>query len=196
VNLQFPVDGNDHAKGSPDAAVTIVEYGDYECPFCRASEPIVEALDQALGSNLRLVFRHFPVTNLHPHAERAAETAEAAGAQGKFWEIHRILFANQEALEDADLRRYADSLGLDMQRYDAEMEEHIYRHKVRQDLLEGLQTGVRGTPTFFIDGERLDGPPDLQEMLRLVRQKHPELEDSVTRVPIQIRVPAVTRHQP
>ena len=196
MDLLFPANDNDHAKGRPDAPVTIVEYGDYECPFCKASELLVDALEEAIGADLRLVFRHFPVTSLHPHAESAAEAAEAAGKQAKFWEMHKTLFAHQDALGDSSLGDYAVSLGLDLQQFRADTEGHIHRQKVRQDLLGGLRTGVRGTPTFFIDGQKYDAPPDLQAMLGLVRTKHPELAASIKPVAAQIHVPSMTKHQP
>ena len=165
----MPVGERDHIAGPATAAVTLVEYGDYECPFCKAAEPIVAALRDAVGDHLRLVFRHFPVTNIHPHAEHAAEVAEAAGAQGKFWDLHPYLFAHQEALDDADLMQYARDLDVDAARVETELTAHVHRERVREDLTNGMQSGVRGTPTFFIDGVKYDGPPDLQAMLAVMR---------------------------
>jgi protein-disulfide isomerase len=187
--LSLPVGQRDHIAGPATAAVTLVEYGDYECPFCKAAEPIVAALREALGDHLRLVFRHFPVTNIHPHAEHAAEVAEAAGAQGEFWDLHPYLFAHQEALDDADLMRYARDLDLDAARVEQELTGHVYRERVREDLTTGMQSGVRGTPTFFIDGNKYDGPPDLQAMLAVMRASHPEISTDIKETSKNMRVP-------
>jgi protein-disulfide isomerase len=196
MKLAVALDASDHVKGGEGAKVTLVEYGDYECPFCKAAQPLVEALDQALGSNMRTVFRHFPVTNVHPHAERAAEAAEAAASQDKFWEMHELLYANQNTLDDASLLAYARSLELDEAAFRKELESGVYKERIRRDLQGGLQSGVRGTPTFFIDGEKYDGPPDLQGMLALIRQRHPDLSAATQTVTEQIRVPALTPHAP
>jgi protein-disulfide isomerase len=193
--LTRPVGEVDHVRGPATAPVTIVEYGDYQCPFCKAAEPLVEALVQALGNNLRIVFRHFPITRAHAFAERAAEAAEAAGAQGQYWPMHRTLFAHQDALNDDSLLGYARSLGLDLTSFEAAMTQHAYRGKVRADMLGGLQSGARGTPTFFIDSARYDGPPDLRDMLALIRQRHAGLDNSITEVTVNIRVPAMTPHE-
>jgi protein-disulfide isomerase len=187
--LSVPVGERDHVAGPVTAAVTLVEYGDYECPFCKAAEPIVAALRDALGDHLRLVFRHFPVANIHPHAERAAEVAEAAGAQGKFWDLHPYLFAHQDALDDADLMRYARDVDLDTVRVEKELTGHVHRERVREDLTNGMQSGVRGTPTFFIEGIKYDGPPDLQAMLAVMRGSHPEISADIKETSENMRVP-------
>ena len=159
--LKPPVSPDDHRAGPDDAPVTLTEYGDYECPHCGAAYPVVHEVRRALGSQLRFVFRHFPLSQAHPHAQRAAEAAEAAGAQGKFWEMHDLLFENQDALEDADLRRYAATLELDAERFEKELGAGLYADRVRRDFRSGVRSGVNGTPTFFINGVRHDASWDL-----------------------------------
>jgi protein-disulfide isomerase len=157
ARLTPPVSAQDHAAGPEEAPLTLVEYGDYECPYCGMAHPIVKAIQRDLGSNLRFVFRNFPLAEVHPHARHAAQVAEAAGAQGKFWEMHDIIFEHQNALEDADLIGYARSLGLDADRVARELEEGTYAKRVRDDFRSGMRSGVNGTPTFFINGQRYDG---------------------------------------
>jgi len=163
--LQPSVGDRDHAAGAAGAPVTLVEYGDFECPYCRQAYPIVKELQRRLGSDLRLVFRNFPLTKLHPHAEHAAEVAEAAGAQGAFWQMHDRLFERQFALDDENLLEYATDLGLDADRVRGELDAGTYRTRVKEDVLSGLKSGVNGTPTFFINGERHDGSYDLESLL-------------------------------
>jgi protein-disulfide isomerase len=163
--LTPPVSAADHALGPPTAPVTLVEYGDYECPYCGAAHPVVKEIYRQLGDELRFVFRHFPLTRVHPHAERAAEAAEAAGAQGRFWQMHDLLFENQNALEDEDLLVYANAIGLDVRRFVIELENGVYTPKVRADFLSGVRSGVNGTPTFFINGRRHEGGFDLESLL-------------------------------
>lgn len=155
--LTPPVSERDHVAGPADAPITLVEYGDYECPHCGRAYPIVKAVQRSLGSRLRFVFRNFPLTEAHPHAEHAAEAAEAAGAQGKFWEMHDVIFENQDALEDADLVQYAGSLGLDADRVASELAAEVWAKRVREDFRSGVRSGVNGTPTFFLNGLRYDG---------------------------------------
>jgi protein-disulfide isomerase len=131
----------------------LIEYGDYECPHCRSAQPAVERLRR----QAQVEFRNFPITTLHPHAQHAAEAAEAARSQGKFWEYHDLLFENQEHLEDEDLIRYAQQLGLDLERFRRDLQEHTFAKKVRDDFMAGVRAGVNGTPTFFIDDKRYDG---------------------------------------
>jgi protein-disulfide isomerase len=147
----------DHAAGPDDAPITLVEYGDYECPYCGMAYPIVERARKALGNQLRFVFRHFPLAEAHPHARLAAQAAEAAGAQGKFWEMHGTLFEHQDALEPDDILGYARSLGLDLARFTRELESGMYSRKVRDDFRSGVRSGVNGTPTFFVNGARYEG---------------------------------------
>ncbi len=160
-----PVAGRDHIQGLPDAPIQLLEYGDFECPFCGRAYPLVKEIQEELGESLCFAFRHFPMTTTHPHAEHAAEAAEAAGVQGRFWEMHDLLFENQNALEDEDLARHATVLGLDAERLIAEVLAEIHRPRVREDFRSGVRNGVNGTPTFFINGERYDGQHTLEEML-------------------------------
>lgn len=158
--LTPPVSPRDHAQGAPRALVTLVEYGDFECPHCAAAHPVVKQVQQAMGTKLRFVYRHFPLTRIHPHAQHAAELSEAAAQQGKFWPMHDILFENQEALEDRDLIAYAASLGIDAQWAAAALADGRFQRRVRDDFASGVRSGVNGTPTFFINGERYDGSWD------------------------------------
>jgi protein-disulfide isomerase len=161
ARLAVPVGGQDHVQGVVSTETTLVEYGDFECPYTRRARPVVRRRRQEFGDRLLFVFRSFPLTRIHPHAEAAAEAAEAAAAQGHYWEMHDMLFDNQRALEDEDLKRYASELGLDMARFDRELAEHAHVHRVNEDVRSGLKSGVQGTPTFFVDGLRHDGPNDL-----------------------------------
>jgi len=170
AKLQPPVGANDHVEGPAKAPVTLVEYGDYECPYCGEAYPVVKALQKRLGDQVRFVFRNFPLAEAHPHAEHAAEAAEAAGAQGKFWEMHDLLYENQDALEDGDLVRYAQALHLDVPRFVKEMEAHAYIERVRADFSSGVRSGVNGTPSFFINGARHDGPFDLGSLLAAIEE--------------------------
>jgi protein-disulfide isomerase len=151
------VSDSDHRSGPDGAPVTLVEYGDYECPHCGRAHPIVQEVRRRMGRRLRFVFRNFPLAEAHPHAVRAAETAEAAAAQGKFWEMHDMLFEHQDALEDPDLLRYAKELGLNVGRLMEELAAGTYVERVRKDFRSGVRSGVNGTPTFFINGVRHDG---------------------------------------
>jgi NhaA family Na+:H+ antiporter len=164
TKLTLPVGERDHVLGSQDAPVTLVEFGDYECPYCRQVVPIIRELRERFGDRLRYVFRHFPLTNVHPHAQLAAEAAEAAGAQGKFWEMHYLLFEHQGTLEKLDLVRYARGLGLNMERFERELAERTYAAKVREDFHSGVQSAASGTPAFYFNGVRYDGPWDLDSL--------------------------------
>jgi protein-disulfide isomerase len=144
--------------------VTLVEYGDYECPYCGRAHPIVKEVQERLGDRLRFVFRNFPITTSHPRAEQAAEAAEAAGAQGRFWEMHDLIYESQPRLSDGDLRGYAERVGLDIERFDRELADHAYAERVREDFMSGVRSGVNGTPTFFINGARYDDPYDVETL--------------------------------
>lgn len=163
--LTLPIGGRDHVQGVEGARVTLVEYGDYQCPHCRQVHPIVRDLQSRFKDRLRYVFRHFPITTVHSEAQRAAEAAEAAAAQGKFWEMHSYLFEHQEALDDDHLVQYAAELGLDTERFERELREEVYADRVREDFVSGVRSGVNGTPTFFINGVRYDGPWDLESLI-------------------------------
>ena len=155
--LTPPVGERDHVTGFEDAPVTLVEYGDYECPYCGMAYPVVKSAQRELGKDLRFVFRNFPLAEAHPHARLAAEAAEAAAAQGKFWEMHDALFEHQDALEAEDIIGYAKSLGLDMTQFGKDLQDSKYTKRVREDFRSGVKSGVNGTPTFFINGSRYEG---------------------------------------
>jgi protein-disulfide isomerase len=162
--LTVAVSARDHVDGPDDAAVTLVEYGDYECPHCGRAHRIVKQIQELLGDRLRFVFRNFPLTEIHPHAQHAAEAAEAAAEQGYFREMHHALFEGQHALGDRDLMRYATEIGLDRSRFQQELADHVHAPRVREDFRSGVRSGVNGTPTFFINGFRHDGPWDLDSL--------------------------------
>jgi protein-disulfide isomerase len=159
-NLTPPLGAGDHTRGSPRALVTLVEYGDFECPHCGAAYPIVKAIQQAMGSKLLFAYRHFPLSRIHPHAAHAAEIAEAAGEHRKFWEMHDLLFENQDALEDEQLTAYAETLGIDPAWAAEALAKGRFEPRVREDFASGVRSGVNGTPTFFINGFRYDGGAD------------------------------------
>jgi formate-nitrite transporter family protein len=173
--LALAVNERDHVQGPATAPVTLVEYGDYECPYCRAAVPIVQELQHLLGDQLRFVFRHFPLTGSHPHAQQAAEVAEAAAVQGRFFEMHAALFENQEVLENEQLLTYAEDLGLDIARIRRELGAHAHAGKVREDFESGLSSGARGTPTFYLDDLRYDGIVGVRQFLAAMQGAHPEI---------------------
>lgn len=154
--LTVPVGPADHVLGPPHAPVTLVEYGDLECPNCKQAAPAVKLLLERFANRVRFVFRHFPLEEVHPHAELAAEAAECAGGQGKFWQMHDLLFENQAHLKLHHLCSYAERLQLDMARFTAEMNDHVYLQRVREHLQSGHDSGVRSTPTFFVNGRIQD----------------------------------------
>lgn len=168
--LVLPVGARDHAQGSAAAAVTLLEYGDFECEHCAEAFPVVKEINRWLRGALRYVFRHFPVADKHPNALRAAEAAEAAGVQGRFWEMHDLLYERSPALSDAHLNCYARELGLDLERFGREMREHNYTGKVREDYTSGVWSGVSGTPAFFINGARYTGAADLDGLLAAIEE--------------------------
>jgi protein-disulfide isomerase len=171
ASLTLPVnEERDHIQGSADAPVTLLEYGDYECPYCGAAYPIVKEVQTRMGNRLRFVFRNFPITTSHPHAERAAEAAEAAAAQGRFWEMHDYLYEHQQHPEDRDLRAYAEELGLDFERFARELAEHSHAARVRDDFMSGVRSGVIGTPTFYINGERHNDSYELETLLAAIER--------------------------
>ena len=169
--LFVPVGESDHSLGPETALVTLVEYGDYQCPFCGQAYPIIKELLDRVGRRVRFVFRNFPLATIHPDAELAAEAAEAAGAQGRFWAMHDDLFENQEALGSDDLVEYASALGLDESRFVGELTEHVHIARVREDFMGGVRGGVNGTPTFFINGSRHDGPYDFESLLEAIESE-------------------------
>ncbi len=163
--LKPAVGDRDHILGPSGAAVTLVEYGDYECPHCQLVAPIIGELRARFGPRLRYVFRHFPITKSHPNAQLAAEAAEAAAAQGKFWEMHELLFAHEGTLHRRQLVRFAEALQLDVERFTQELDDHVYAERVREDFLSGVRSGANGTPAFFLNGVRYDGPWDLDSLI-------------------------------
>jgi protein-disulfide isomerase len=165
LNFLLPRANHDHIHGPLDAPIALVEYGDYECPYCGEAYPIVKAIQKSLGKRLCFAFRNFPLVNSHPHAEHAAEAAEAAATQGRFWEMHDALYENQEALEDTDLAQYAARLGLDGARLIQEILSGAHTARIREDFKGGVRGGVNGTPCFFVNGVRYDGPADYEELL-------------------------------
>lgn len=154
--LKMPVTDRDHVRGNPRAPVTLVEYGDYECPHCGRAHPITQQLLATFDQKLKFVYRHFPLKNIHPHAELAAESAEAAGAQDNFWEMHDWLFENQLYLSSESILGAARELGLDTDAFVEDLGTHAFRDRVQSDFLTGVRSGVNGTPTFFINGVRHD----------------------------------------
>ena len=161
----------DHVQGEIEAPITLLEYGDYECRSCAKAQPIVREVQQRLGDDLCFAFRHFPVTPVHPHAQRAAEAAEAANAQGKFWEMHELLFENQYPLDDKILSACAAALGLDQARLIGEVMLEIYARRIHQDFNLGIREGVNGTPCFFINGRRYDGAIRLEPLLVAIAKR-------------------------
>jgi protein-disulfide isomerase len=168
--LAAPVGAADHVLGPVRAAVTVVEYGDFECPDCKQAAPAVKMLLARFDGRVRFVYRHFPLEGVHPHALQAALAAEAAGAQGKFWPMHDLLFDSQSHLKLPQLRGYAERLELDMARYDADMAEQVYLQRVREHIESGEKSGVRGTPAFFVDGTIQDVSFGLQQLFERVEE--------------------------
>jgi protein-disulfide isomerase len=154
--LAVPVDALDHVSGAPEARLTLVEYGDFECPSCALAYPAVKMLMARYGHACRFVFRHFPLVEVHPHALLAAEAAEAAAAQGQFWQLHDRLFEHPNHLKPADLLNHAGELGLDTVRFRAELEDHVFLQRVQEHIASGRASHVRATPTFFLGGRRVD----------------------------------------
>jgi protein-disulfide isomerase len=168
TKLKTPVSADDHTQGPENAEVTLVEYGDYECPHCAHAYPMVRRIQMRFGDRLRFVFRNFPLTQSHPHAEGAAETAEFAGANGKFWAMHDLLFENQQRLSRELFLELARKLELSGPALNQALEEKQFEARVRADFSGGVRSGVNGTPTFFINGIRNDGPSEFMELLLTV----------------------------
>jgi protein-disulfide isomerase len=169
--LTVPVtEDRDHIQGPAEAAVTLVEYGDYQCPYCGAAYPIIKEVQARMGGTLRFVFRNFPISTSHPHAEQAAEAAEAAAHQGRFWEMHDLLYENQSRLGEEDLRSYAKELELDVRTFDQELADHVHAERVREDFMSGVRSGVNGTPTFYVNGTRHDGSYEIEALLTVLER--------------------------
>ncbi len=166
--LLLPVGERDHLRGPANAPVTLVEYGDYQCPYCGLANPIVDEIRRELGDGLRFVFRNFPLSEVHPHAEHAAEIAEAAATHHKFWEMHDMLYAHQDALDDQHLAEYATLLGIPGSEVKRALAQNAYLERVREDFMSGVRSGVNGTPTFFINAVRHDGSYDRDTLLSAI----------------------------
>jgi protein-disulfide isomerase len=154
--------GTDHIRGSIDAPISIVEYGDYECPYTGMAYPIVKEIMKQFSNKIYFVFRNFPLSDIHPHAQHAAEAAEAAAAQDKFWQMHDYLFENQKRLDDSHLLEYAEKVELDIDKFKKEMSGHVYAPLIDKSLKSGIESGVEGTPTFFVNGIRYNDSWDLE----------------------------------
>ena len=183
--LRVPVSTEDHTQGSKDAPLTLVEYGDYECPFCGRAYSVIKRLQEVFKDDLLLIFRNFPLAIAHPNSMNAARAAEAAGLQQKFWEMHDLLFEHQDNLEPDDLLEYASTLNLDLEKFTQDMTLPEIEEKIAQDLYGGARSGVNGTPTFFINGFRFDGEwsyPSLLTALTAARRAMTEQRMKVIRI--------------
>jgi protein-disulfide isomerase len=163
-HLSTPVSAQDHSAGPANASVTLVEYGDYQCPYCGQAYPVLKAVQQAMGNKLRFVFRNFPISEIHPYALHAAQFAEAAAAIGKFWVAHDMLYERQEALDDRDLVAYGSIIGLDAAKL-REAFDGRFDEKIEADFMGGVHSGVNGTPSLFINGLRYDGERDVDSLV-------------------------------
>jgi protein-disulfide isomerase len=170
VELSSPVTERDHVRGSLDAPIVIVEYGDYECPHCGRAYWVVKELLRALGDAVAFVFRNFPITEARPRAEIVAEALEAAGGQGRFWEMHDWFYEHQHQLESLDLEDHARSIGLNIDRWRHDLQKRTYRRRVHEDLETGRDSNVTATPTFFINGIRYQGELDFESMFSAIHR--------------------------
>jgi protein-disulfide isomerase len=171
--LTVPVNiGSDHIRGSINAPITLVEYGDYECPYTGMAYSIIKEIMKQFGDNVYIVFRNFPLNDIHPHAQHAAEAAEAAAAQDKFWQMHDYLFEHQKALDDIHLFEYAQKVGLDIDRFKKEMSGHIYAPLINESLRNGIDSGVEGTPTFFVNGVHYEDSLDLDTFSNVLKKNN------------------------
>jgi protein-disulfide isomerase len=168
--LRVPVSDRDHVRGPRDARVTLVEYGDYACPSCGAAYLMVEDLQEECDDQMRFVYRHFPLTETHAHAEIAAEASEAAGAQGKFWAMHDVLLTHQDSLGEDSVIQYCVSLRLDVMWFRRALRSHMFAKRIREDVISGARSGVNGTPTFFINNVRYEGPHEYSAMVAAIQE--------------------------
>lgn len=164
--LTKKVNSKDQFQGHANAAIELVEYGDYQCPHCGRAYPIIKQLQEAMGDKMKFVFRNFPLTNIHPDAMNAAVAAEAAGIQGKFWEMHDMIFEHQNRLLENDLYAYAQQLGLNVEQFQNDMLSETVLAKVEDDFESGMRSGVNGTPSFFINGEKFSNNWDYEPFLK------------------------------
>ena len=182
--LRFPINEQDHVIGSADAPVTMVEYGDYQCPHCQAAWPQVEQVLRRFGRDLCYSYRHFPISTVHPLAKPAAEAAEFAGAHRLFWEMHSAIYANGHHLSGPVLAALASRLGLDLAELRHALEQGSYAQKVESDFLSGVRSGVNGTPTFFVNGERHDGAYDAISLSATIDAARREAASNIVRIPV------------
>ena len=168
--LKIPISQSDHAQGPENAPLVLVKYGDYQCPYCRQAFPIVKRIQKFFKDDLRFVFRNFPLSTAHPNAMDAAAAAEAAALQGKFWEMHDLLYENQENLEKEALLQYGEKLKLDMKKFKKDMEGQAVADKIAADFDGGVRSGVNGTPSFFINGARFDGDWSYDSLLNVLKK--------------------------
>jgi protein-disulfide isomerase len=171
MSLKPPVSTTDNIHGKPDAAIELVEYGDYQCPHCGRAYPIIKVIQERLGDDLKFVFRNFPLSEIHPQAKTAAVASEAATRQGKFWPMHDIIFENQFSLHTADLVNYAKMIGLDVKRFEKDLGDEQLMEKVEADFESGVRSGVNGTPTFFINGKKYNGSWEEDAFESYLREK-------------------------
>jgi protein-disulfide isomerase len=171
ATLKIPVGSDDHSQGADSAAIVLVEYGDYQCPYCGQAYPIVKQVQKHFGARLRFVFRNFPLGEIHPQAEAAAETAEFAAANGKFWKMHDLLFENQRSMGNELFERLAEELELQMTALSRALKDGAFGKRVKDDFLGGVRSGVNGTPTFFINGLRHDGSYAFEELVAAIESK-------------------------
>ncbi len=167
--LSEAVSATDHSQGPETAPVTLVEYGDYQCSYCGEAYPILKEVQAKMGKGLRFVFRNFPITQIHPQALMAAEAAEAANLQGKFWQMHDMLYENQFDLSDESILVYAEKVGLDTDRFVADINGGALNARIKHDFQTGVMSGVNGTPSLFINGERYDGPRDVRSLVEALK---------------------------
>ena len=170
-HLKPAVSSKDHIQGNTNASLELVEYGDYQCSHCGHAYPIIKAIQQELGDRLKFVFRNFPLTESHPDAFNAAVAAEAAALQNKFWEMHDIVYENQESLDGEDLVAYAKKIGVDVVRFQDDIKKDTITAKVQNDFESGVRSGVNGTPSFFINGEKYDGDWEEPELLKYLKSR-------------------------
>lgn len=182
--LRFPISERDHVIGPRNAPVTLVEYGDYQCPHCQAAWPQVELVLRHYGRNLCYAYRHFPISTIHPLARPAAETAEFAGAHGLFWEMHSAIFANGHQLSGPTLAALTSRLGLDVGELQDALEQGTYADKVESDFVGGIRSGVNGTPCFFVNGQRHDGGYDAMSLSAAIEAARSDIAPEVVRIPV------------
>lgn len=173
--LKVSVTNEDHVSGNEHAPITLIEYGDYECPYCGSANEIVKDIQHYFKTKLRFIFRHFPLREIHPHAELAAETAEFSGVEGRFWEMHDLLYANQSNLSLELMLELATQLELSSEKLEKSLINRLYEDKVQRDFLGGIHSGVNGTPTFFINGRRFNGVVDYEHMVLSIEAEMPDV---------------------